>query len=77
MLRGLHKYIQIDTKEGKHYGGDYLNLIANQDKVGTSKLDLYLMKTLYILSFKRSKWLKKQIIQITKDLEAIKSRNVH
>lgn len=42
-----------------------MNIIANQDKIGTAKFELYLIKMLYLISFKKSKWLKKQIIQIT------------
>ncbi len=53
-----------------------MNIIANQDKIGTSKFDLYLFKMLYLLSFKKSKWLKKQIIQITKDIKTVKNRKV-
>lgn len=53
-----------------------MHIIANQDGIGTSKFDLYLFKGLYLLTFKRSKWIKKQIIKITKDLEAVKSRKV-
>jgi len=51
-----------------------MHIIANQDKIGTSKSELYVYKLLYFLSFKKSKWLRKQISQITKDLEAIKNR---
>lgn len=54
-----------------------MDIIANQDKLGTSKIDLFLFKLLYILSFKKSKWLKKQIIQITNNLEAIKNRKIY
>ncbi|MFD2762426.1 hypothetical protein [Lentibacillus juripiscarius] len=50
-----------------------MNIIANQDKVGTSTFDLYLFKILYLLSFKKSKWLKKQINQIITDLETVKN----
>lgn len=53
-----------------------MNIIANQDKIGTSKFELYEYKLLYLLSFKKSKWLKKQIVQITKDLETVKNRKV-
>lgn len=53
-----------------------MNIIFNQDKIGTSKFDLYLFRMLYVLTFKKSKWLKKHIIQITKDLEAIKNRKM-
>jgi len=53
-----------------------MNIIANQDKIGTSKLELYEYKLLYLLSFKKSKWLKKQIVQITEDLETVKNRKV-
>ncbi|MFD1849706.1 hypothetical protein [Oceanobacillus bengalensis] len=53
-----------------------MNIISNQDKIGTSKFDLYLFKMLYLLRFKKSKWLKKQIIQITKDIETVKNRKV-
>ena len=53
-----------------------MNIIANQDKIGVSKFDLYLFKTLYLLSFKRSKWIKKQINKITADLETVKNRKM-
>jgi len=53
-----------------------LNIIANRDKIGVSKFDLYLFKALYLISFKRSKWLEKQIIIITKDLETVKSKKL-
>ncbi|MFS0643928.1 hypothetical protein [Siminovitchia sp. 179-K 8D1 HS] len=53
-----------------------MKIIANQDGIGTSKFDLYLYKVLYLLSFRKSKWLEKQIVQIAKDLEAIKNRKV-
>ncbi|WP_453989877.1 hypothetical protein [Bacillus nitroreducens] len=53
-----------------------MNIIANQDKLGTSKIDLFLFKILYLLSFKKSTWLKKQIIQMTKDLETVKSKKI-
>lgn len=51
-----------------------MKIIANQDGIGTSKFDLYLYKVLYLL--RKSKWLEKQIVQIAKDLEAIKNRKV-
>ncbi|WP_163971128.1 hypothetical protein [Oceanobacillus halotolerans] len=54
-----------------------MNIIANQDKIGASKFDLYLFKTLYLLSFKRFKWLEKQIVKITKDLETVKNRQLY
>ncbi|WP_240377958.1 hypothetical protein [Bacillus piscicola] len=53
-----------------------MNIIANQDKVGTSKFDLYLFKFLYLLSFKKSKWLKKQIVQVTKEFETVKNGKI-
>lgn len=60
----------------KHDSGEFINITANQDKIGTSKIDLYLLKMLYLLTFKRSEWLKKQIIQIEKDIETVKRRKV-
>ncbi|WP_185959662.1 hypothetical protein [Lentibacillus cibarius] len=53
-----------------------MTIIANQEKIGTSKFDLCLFKFWYLLSFKKSKWLKKQIIQITKDLETVKNKKI-
>lgn len=53
-----------------------MNIIANQDKIGVSRFELYLFKGLYLLSFKKSKWVKNQIITIMKDLETIKNRKV-
>jgi hypothetical protein len=53
-----------------------MHIIANQDKIGVSKGELYLFKILYILTFKRSKWLKKQMVAITKDLETVRSKKL-
>lgn len=53
-----------------------MNIIANQDKIGTSKFDLLLFKLFYLLSFKKSKWLAVKIEEIKKDLETIKKRKV-
>lgn len=53
-----------------------MRIIANQEKIGTSKCELYLFKCLYLMSFKKSQWLKKQIVQINDDLETIKHRKV-
>ena len=60
----------------KHDSGEFINITANQDKIGTSKIDLFILKLLYKLTFKRSEWLKKQIIQIEKDIETVKRRKV-
>lgn len=60
----------------KHDSGEFINITANQDKIGTSKIDLFILKMLYKLTFKRSEWLKKQIIQIEKDIETVKRRKV-
>jgi hypothetical protein len=54
-----------------------MNIIANQDKIGTSKIDLYLAKMLHVLTFRKSKWLKKQIHQIEQDIETVKSRRLY
>lgn len=56
--------------------GNHMNFIANQEKLGTSKWELYHYQLLYLLTFKKSKWLKRQITQITSDLETIKNRKV-
>jgi len=53
-----------------------MKIIANQEKIGTSKLELYQYQFLYMLSFKQSKWIKQQMVQITKDLETVKHRKV-
>lgn len=45
------------------------NIIANQEKLGTSRLDLWLFQILYLLSFKKSTMLKRHIIQIRKDIK--------
>jgi len=33
-------------------GCEQMNIIANQNKIGTSKFGIYLFKTLYLLSFR-------------------------
>lgn len=53
-----------------------MKFIANQERLGTSKWELYHYQLLYLLTFKKSKWLKKQIMQITEDLETIKNRRI-
>lgn len=60
----------------KHWREKPMNIIANQDKIGTSKFDLLLFKLFYLLSFKKSKWLAVKIEEIKKDLETIKKRKV-
>ncbi|GIN58005.1 hypothetical protein [Lederbergia ruris] len=53
-----------------------MNIIANQDKMGTSRFELLLFKLFYLLSFKKSKWLAAKIEEIKKDLDTIKNRKV-
>lgn len=53
-----------------------MNILANQEKIGTSKFDLYLFKALYRLSFKKSTCMKKQVEKIEDDLETIKNRKL-
>lgn len=43
-------------------------VIANQENIGTSKLDLWTFQLLYLLSFKKSNTMKKHVLQIRKDL---------
>lgn len=54
-----------------------MNMIANQEKIGVSKLDLYFFQVLYVLSFKKLKWAHKQMVQVTKDLETVKNKKIY
>lgn len=53
-----------------------MKFIANQEKLDTSKWELYCYRLLYLLTFKKSKWIKRQISQITSDIETIKNRKI-
>lgn len=70
-------YICYNKNNNPFYlGGESMNIISNQDNLWASKFDLYLFKLLYLLSFKKSKWIKKQITKITEDLETVKNRKI-
>lgn len=53
-----------------------MNFIAENEKIGTSKIEMLFYKVLYLLTFKKSKLLKEQLTQIQEDLETIKNRKV-
>lgn len=52
-------------------------LLANQEGIGASKLELVSYKTVHLLTFKRFKWIEAEIQKIKEDLEKMKSRNVY
>ena len=53
-----------------------IQIISDNEKIGTSRMDLYILKMLHVLSFKRAKWLEKRIQQHSEALEALKNRRV-
>ncbi|TCT17559.1 hypothetical protein EDD68_1287 [Melghiribacillus thermohalophilus] len=53
-----------------------MNILANQNGVGSSKFELWLFKFLYFLTFKKSQRLEKIIHQIERDLKAVKNKQV-
>ncbi|GAB3800773.1 hypothetical protein [Virgibacillus kimchii] len=50
---------------------------AMNEKIGTSKMDLYFMKKLHLLSFKKIAWFEKQISRIYADMETLKNKTVY
>jgi len=52
-------------------------VIANQENFGTSKLDLWTFQFPHLLSFKKSKTLKKHVLQISKNLSNKKRKPVY
>ncbi|WP_158234640.1 hypothetical protein [Lentibacillus sediminis] len=53
-----------------------MRIIASNERVGTSQMELYTLKIVYLLTFKRFKALKRQMQQVTEDLETVKHRKV-
>lgn len=53
-----------------------MNIVANQDKMGTTRFELMLFKFFYLLTFKKSKWLAAKIQEIIKDIDTVKNRKV-
>lgn len=49
---------------------------AMEERIGTSKLDLLLFKSLHFLTFKKFLWIGIQIAKIAEDLETVKNKKV-
>jgi len=50
---------------------------AMNEKTGTSRIELYFMKSLHFLTFKKIVWFEKQITKIYSDLEELKNRTIY
>lgn len=53
-----------------------MRFIASNERIGTSRMEFYTLKMLDLLTFKRSDVFKRQMQQVTEDLETVKNRKV-
>jgi hypothetical protein len=58
-------------------GGTLYYFTAINEKIGTSRMELYFMKSLHFLTFKKLVWFENQISNIHADLESLKNRKVY
>ncbi|WP_373895408.1 hypothetical protein [Virgibacillus sp. CBA3643] len=55
-----------------------MKLIASNEPIGrASKMDLYTLKTLHLLSFKTTQWIPKELVKTEQALQGAKSRVIY
>lgn len=55
-----------------------MKFIASNEPIGrASKLDLYMFRTLHLLTFKTTSWIPKEIVQIEQAIREVKSRVIY